>query len=93
VPKYKVIAHRRVLKFLNGIKDEKLKHAIINTIEELENYPISLRGMDVETIRGLVKTFRIRLGQYRIMFSVDKPEKTIYVTHLDSRKKIYRKIK
>jgi mRNA-degrading endonuclease RelE of RelBE toxin-antitoxin system len=38
---------------------------------------------------GLEKTFRIRIGKYRIIFHVDKMEKTIYVTHADSRKKVY----
>ena len=88
---YRVIAHRRVLRFLNRLRDERQKHAIIETIEKLENYPLSLREMDVGRIRGLEKTFRIRVGRHRIIFSVDKKEKIIYVTHLDTRKRIYKK--
>ena len=60
-------------------------------MESLENYPMSLRDMDVATIRGMNKTFRIRVGRYRIIFTVEKVENTIYVTHLDTRKRIYRK--
>jgi len=91
VPKYKVIAHRRVHKFIIGLRNEKLKHSITDIIEKLENYPISLKEMDVEKIKGFEKTFRIRIGQYRIIFHVDKNEKTIYVTHLDARKRVYKK--
>jgi len=91
VPRYRVIAHRRVLRFLERLRDEKQRHAIIEAMEKLENYPLSLREMDVETIRGLVKTFRKRVGRHRIIFAVDKQEKTIYVTHLDTRKRIYKK--
>jgi len=47
--------------------------------------------MDIAAIRGVDRTFRIRVGRYRIIFSVDKKENTIYVTHLDTRKKIYKK--
>jgi len=89
VPRYKVIVHRRVLKFLNRLRDDRQKHVIIEVIEKLESYPMSLREMDVVTIRGLEKTFRIRVGRFRIIFSVIKKEKTIYVTHLDTRKRIY----
>jgi len=84
-----VIAHRRVLRFLNRLRDERQKQAIIEAMEKLESYPMSLREMDVRTIRGLEKTFRIRVGRFRIIFSVIKKEKTIYVTHLDTRKRIY----
>lgn len=30
--------------------------------------------MDVAAIRGVDKTFRIRVGRYRIIFTVDKKE-------------------
>jgi len=92
VPKYKVIAHRRVHKFINNLKDENLKDTIKDALTKLENYPITLREMDVEKIKGLEKTFRIRIGRYRIIFHVDKTEKTIYVTHAKTRKKIYKKL-
>ena len=91
MPKFKVIAHRRVHKFLRTLRNDALKNSIIEALEKLEDYPISLREMDVETIKGLKKTFRIRVGQHRIIFHVDKPERTIYVTHLDTREKVYRK--
>lgn len=89
MPRYRVIAHRRVLRFLNRLRDERQKQAIIEAMEKLESYPMSLREMDVGTIRGLEKTFRIRVGRFRIIFSVIKKENTIYVTHLDTRKRIY----
>jgi len=64
---------------------------LINTIEKLEDYPYSLREMDAAPIRGVEKTFRVRVGRYRIVFSVDKKEKTIYVTHVNTRKRVYKK--
>jgi mRNA interferase RelE/StbE len=92
VPKYKVIAHRRVHKFLSNLKDENLKDTIITHIEKLQDYPITLKEMDIEKIKGLEKTFRIRIGKYRIIFHVDKTEKTIYITHAEARKKAYTKL-
>lgn len=50
-----------------------------------------MRETDVEKVRGLDKTFRIRIRKYRIIFHVDKKEKTIYVTHAEARKRVYKK--
>ena len=87
-PRYRVVAHRRVLRFLNGLDDER--QALVEAMESLEEHPVSLRDMDIATIRGADKTFRVRVGRYRIIFAVDKEESTIYVTHLDTRKKVYK---
>ena len=92
MPKYNVIAHRRVYRFISDLKDEKLRSMVKDTLTKLENYPLTLREMDVEKIKGLDKTFRIRIGKYRIIFYVDKTEKTIYVTHAETRKKVYTKL-
>jgi mRNA interferase RelE/StbE len=92
VPKYKVIAHRRVHRFISDLKNENLKSMVKDALTKLENYPITLREMDVEKIKGLDKTFRIRIGKYRIIFYVDKTEKTIYITHAETRKKVYTKL-
>ena len=91
MPNYKVIAHRRVHKFINKLKDPNLQNTVIDTLTKLENYPITLREMDIEKIKGLEKTFRLRIGKYRIIFHVNNAEKTIYVTHAETRKKIYKK--
>jgi len=90
VPKFKVIAHRRVHKFLKELKDENLKNKIKDAITKLEDYPLVLREMDIEKIKGLKRVFRIRIGKYRVIFFVDKTERTIYVTHAKIRKRIYK---
>ena len=92
MPKYAVIAHRRVYKLIKELREENLKKTIKNCISELQNYPTSLREMDVEKIRGSERTFRLRTGKSRVIFRVDKAERTIYVTHLEARKKAYTKL-
>jgi mRNA-degrading endonuclease RelE of RelBE toxin-antitoxin system len=89
VPKYKIVAHRNVFKFLTEVSDRALKKAFKEHIEKLEDYPLSLREMDVEMIRGVKNTFRLRIGSYRIIFFVDKVDATIYVTDIKARKKAY----
>jgi len=92
VPEYKVVAHRRVQRFVKSLRDDNFRSAVINHIEKLGDYPLSLKEMDVEKIKGLEKTFRIRVGTYRIIFQVDTKEKVVYVTHVEARKKAYKKL-
>lgn len=89
---FKVFVHRRVFKFLKNLKNDALKNRLKEAILELENYPLALRRLDVEKLEGLERTFRIRVGDFRIIFYVDKREKVIYVTHIGLRGAIYEKI-
>lgn len=89
MPRYRVFAHNRVLKSLRDLTDEALKARVREDIHKLADYPLPLREMDVEKLEGLERTFRARIGGYRIIFYVDKRERTIYVTHLGRRESIY----
>lgn len=89
MPRYTVVAHKRVIKFLAQLGKEALKERIMGTIRKLVDYPLCLRELDVEKLEGTERTFRIRMGQYRLIFHVDKKERTILVTHLGKRESIY----
>ena len=43
----------------------------------------------MEKLEGLKRAYRIRVGEYRIIFLVDKEDKTIYITHIGRRESIY----
>lgn len=89
MPEYRILAHRRVIKFLQNLRDEKLKARLKETLIELQDYPISLRRLDVQKLEGLKRAYRIRVGEYRIVFLVDKESKAIYITHIRKRESIY----
>jgi len=89
VPRYTVVAHKRVMKFLAELGEEALKDRIKETTRKLADYPLSLRELDVEKLEGAERTFRVRIGRYRLVFHVDKTERTIFVTHLGKRESIY----
>ncbi len=89
MPRYTVIAHRRVESFLSELQEESVKERIKETIGKLADYPLSLRELDVEKLQGLERTFRVRIGRYRLIFHVDKKDRTIFVTHLGKRESIY----
>ena len=89
--KYTVLAHRRVIKFLAELGEEAVKERIKEAIGKLVDYPLSLRELDVEKLEGPERTFRVRIGRYRLIFHVDKKERTIFVTHLGKRESIYQR--
>lgn len=91
MPKYKVVAHRKVYKFLSDLTDQALKKTFKDHIAKLEDYPLSLREMDTEKIKGVKNTFRLRIGKYRIIFFVDNADGAIYVTNIKARKQAYTK--
>ncbi len=90
--RYKVVVHKKAYRFLLQIKNKSIRNNLKNAMMKLENYPFTLKEMDVTKIRGLERTFRVRIGNYRIIFYVEKTEKTIYVTHIETRGKAYKKL-
>ena len=89
MPRYAVIAHSRVMKVLEKLSEEAVKKRIKETLEKLSDYPLSLRELDVEKLQGAERTFRARVGRYRLIFYVDKKERAVFVTHLGKRESIY----
>ncbi len=78
-----------MLNYIKDIKIENEKTRIKEVIESLADYPFSLRNMDVEKMKGREKTFRIRVGDHKILFSVDKRDRVVYVTEINKRKNVY----
>ena len=78
---YTVVAHPRVSKALKCITSSGIKERILEAIEDLKYFPLSLIKYDVEKIKGskINPLFRIRIGRYRIVFHINKAERTAYV--------------
>ncbi|MCS7131006.1 MAG: type II toxin-antitoxin system RelE/ParE family toxin [Archaeoglobaceae archaeon] len=81
---YRVKVHREVEKFLRKIpkKDaERIKERIISLKDPFAEKPIKVRGEE--------NVFRIRVGKYRILFFIDEEHKTVVVSKVDKRERIY----
>ncbi len=76
----------------NGLKKApaKVKERIIGIIDSLEKsyFP---KGADVKKMKGYENTYRIRIGDYRIIYRVNFREKKITVLSIFPRKKAYRR--
>ncbi|MHB1867922.1 MAG: type II toxin-antitoxin system RelE family toxin [Nitrososphaerales archaeon] len=89
MPKYSVFLHKKALKQLEELQQDETKSEIKKSIESLIDYPLSLRQMDVQKLEGFERAFRIRVGRFRVFFSVDKASRSVYVTKIEKRESAY----
>lgn len=66
--------------------DKKLGKRLLQKIQNLGNDPY---GQDSQKLAG-GKGYRIRLGDYRIVYIIDKPNKVVTVIKIGHRREIYR---
>ena len=85
---YKIFFKKSVEKDLKSIPTRDLKK-ILRKIESLRLNP---RPSGSEKLTGLER-YRIRQGSYRIVYSIQDFELTVWVVKIGHRKEIYRKIK
>jgi len=85
-PVYKLVYAKSVKKDIRRITTAQLK-SIKEEIEKLVDFP------DVKNIKKLtrhpVSDFRLRVGNYRVLFDVDTEGKTINILKIGHRRDIY----
>ncbi len=85
---YKVVVHKRALKYYKKVTESQ-KHKIKECLIKLAANPNEYSG--VKNMAGdWVGYKRIRLGNVRIIFWLDKEKKIIYVDHIGNRGDIYK---
>jgi len=72
-------------KFLKK-SDKQLAARIIEKIELLKDNPVI---HDSKKVIGEDQTFRIRIGDHRVLYEVDWSNKTILIDKIDKRSKVY----
>jgi len=82
----KVELSRRARKELLGLPKNIAKQ-IINELRKLQDTPIPKYAVK---IRGEKDVYRIRIGDYRILYKILWTEKTIIVFRITHRRKAYR---
>jgi len=84
---YKVELRRRVRQSLDKLP-KKDHQVVITAFESLEQEP---RPRGVEKIRG-TELWRIRKGDYRVIYYINDQEQTIAVVRIGHRRDVYRGI-
>jgi mRNA interferase RelE/StbE len=84
---YRVIILKRVLKNISKLASRD-QPKIFDAIKSLEIDP---RPDGVKKLAGNEDMYRIRVGNYRIVYEVDDNVVIVTVTEVDDRKNVYRK--
>ena len=66
--------------------EKELSQRLINKIEKLETEPVPT---DAKVIEGSNKTFRIRVGKYRILYQIYHDKEEILIAKIDHRETVY----
>lgn len=78
---------KQALKFLEKLKDKQLYRRLMARVDELEQDPFP---RDCRIVEGYEqKVFRVRVGDYRILYYVVFETQTVYVFIIDKRGRVY----
>lgn len=83
---YTVVFATSALRDLERLPSQTVQR-IMNAIRELGNNP---RPPGCKKIVGSESIYRIRVGQYRVIYEVDDPKRVVRITRIRHRKDVYR---
>jgi len=86
---YEILIHPRVAK---AIKDLPKAHKIglAELIDALKDNPAPFKRFDVKKLKGQKNRYRVRLGDFRLTYEVDKEKKVMMLLKLEKREKAYK---
>lgn len=87
--KYRVYIDESALKTLAELP-KKIQRQVSKKIDALSENP---RPSGAKQLQGHDKIYRIRSGDYRIIYRVDDKKITVFVISIGDRKEIYRQLK
>ena len=79
---YNIIIKKKAKKFIDKLPQNDKKR-IFNAIESLPD------GEDIKKLKGHDELLRLRVGSYRIIYTVDHGKLTVYVIDAGNRGEIY----
>ena len=79
---YRIVLKKSAKKFIDRLpRNEKAR--IVAAIEQLPN------GEDIKQLKGHPGMYRLRVGEYRVIYTVDHGELVVYVIDAGPRGQIY----
>ncbi len=85
---YHVVVGKQALKEMKNLP-EAVRKKFLKILVDLEEYPIPAHRYDVKKLRGEERTYRIRVGKYRLIYEI--LENTVYILTISHRKSTYKK--
>jgi mRNA interferase RelE/StbE len=90
MPTYKIKVHKQVKKFILSLNPDWQTH-FRNKLEDLRYDPIRHPKLDIKPMKGFGESvYRLRVGQYRLIYRVYEQELIIYLMTAGSRGDVYK---
>ena len=86
---YNIRLHKKVLKFLEKHRWEKIIEIFAASLKILQNNPYNNR-LDIKSLIWIENKFRLRIWKYRFIYEIIENELIIAFTDSDSRWDIYK---
>ena len=86
--RYKLLVHAAVPKEIEAIPSPQ-RERVRDCISSLASDPIPVGA---SRIKGRVNAYRIRLGDYRIVYEVHVTEIVVYVVGVGHRREVYKRV-
>ena len=86
--KFVVLLMPAALKFYKSCPEELTKR-LNKCFEDLENNPFW--GPNIKVLKGEKRYYRYRVGDYRVIYGIDKERSKVFITLIASRGSVYRK--
>jgi len=65
----------------------RVQHRMIDRLDSLERQP---RPHGIQKLKGDLDNYRIRVGDYRVLYRIDEDRKAVFVYAVGHRKDVYK---
>lgn len=81
---YQIIIKKKAKKFIDKLPVNE-RRRVVSAIERLPD------GEDIKKMKGYDNLLRLRVGDYRIVYTIDNGKLIVYVIDIDNRGDIYKR--
>ena len=85
---YRIVLSKSAIKELDGLPHKTHDH-VIGHLRQLEENP---RVFGSEKLTA-INAYKLRVGNYRIVYEINEPEKEVRVVMVDDRKQVYKRLR
>ncbi len=86
---FKIKVKRRAARTLERLP-ENYRLSVLEVLDKLKTNPAPFRDYDVKKLKGFEDTFRIRIGDIRVVYTINWSSKTITVHFIGPRELAYK---
>lgn len=86
---FKIVIHQKIVKSLDYLEKSHQKK-LAAFIEILKEIPLPYKRFDIKKLKGYDNRFRVRLGDFRLIYEIDKEQMLVLILKLERRKHVYK---